>query len=103
MYPDYRYPPWGQKRKSGTFGKDVASAASIEPAPKKKKVKVLTHRPRYIEPATVPDFGGETSSSTEAEGPALTQRIEEPAAMPKADKIEEPRPKETKTSEILSP
>jgi hypothetical protein len=34
---------------------------------------------------------------------ALTQRIEEPAAMPKADKIEEPRPEETITSEILSP
>jgi hypothetical protein len=103
MYPDYRYPPRGQKRKSGSSGKDVASAASSEPAPKKKKVKVLTHRPHYIEPTTVPDFGGETSSATEAEGPALTQRIEEPAAMPKADKIEEPRPEETKTSEILSP
>jgi hypothetical protein len=71
--------------------------------PKKKKVKVLTHRPRYIEPAKVPDFGGETSSATEAEGPALTQRIVEPAAMPRADKIEEPRPEEIKTSEILSP
>jgi hypothetical protein len=103
MYPDYRYPPRGQKRKSGTSGKDVASATSIEPAPKKKKVKVLTHRPRYIEPATVPDFGGKTSSAVEAEGPALMQRVEEPAAMLKADKIEEPRPEETKTSEILSP
>jgi hypothetical protein len=102
MYPNYRYPPRGQKRKSGTSGKDVASAASSEPAPKEKKVKVLTHRQRYIESATVPDFGGDTSSATEAEGPALTQRIEEPAAMPKADKIEEPRPKETKTLEILS-
>jgi hypothetical protein len=103
MYPDYRYPPRGQKRKSGTSGKDVASAASSEPAPKKKKVKVLTHRLRYIEPATVPDFGGETSSATEAKRPALTQRIEELAALPKADKIEEPRPEETKTSGILSP
>jgi hypothetical protein len=65
MYPDYCYPPRGQKRKSGTSGKDVASAASSEPAPKKKKVKVLTHRPRYIEPATLPDFGFETSSATE--------------------------------------
>jgi hypothetical protein len=102
MYPDYRYPPRGQKRKSGTSGKDVASVASSEPAPKEKKVKVLTHRQRYIESATVPDFGDDTSSATEAEGPALTQRIEEPAAMPKADKIEEPRPKETKTLEILS-
>jgi hypothetical protein len=102
MYPDYRYPPRGQKRKSGTSGKDAASAASNEPTPKKKKVKVLTHWSRYIEPTTVPDFGGETSSA-EAKGLALTQRIEEPTAMPKADKIEEPRPEETKTSEILSP
>jgi hypothetical protein len=61
-------------------------------------VKVLTHRPRYIEPATVPDFGGETSSAAEAEEPALTQRIEEPAVMPKADKMEEPRPEDTKRS-----
>jgi hypothetical protein len=103
MYPNYRYPPRGQKRKSGTSGKDVASAALSEPAPKRKKVKVLTHRPRYIEPATVPEFGGKTSSATEAKRPALTQRIEEPAAMPKADKIEEPRTEETKTSEVLSP
>jgi hypothetical protein len=103
VYPDYRYPPWGQKRKGATSGKDVASAAPSEPAPKRKKVKVLTHLPRYIEPATVPEFGGETSSATEAKGPALTQRIEEPAAMPKADKIEELRTGETKTSEILSP
>jgi hypothetical protein len=72
MYPDYLYLPRGQKRKSGTSGKDVASAASSEPVPKKKKVKVFTHRPRYIEPAIVPDFGGETSLATEAEGPALT-------------------------------
>jgi hypothetical protein len=103
VYPNYRYPPRGQKRKGATSGKDVASAAPSEPAPKRKMVKVLTHRPRYIEPATVPEFGGETSSATEAKGSALTQRIEEPAAMPKADKIEEPRTEETKTSKILSP
>jgi hypothetical protein len=58
MYPDYRYPPRGQKRKSATSWKDVTSAAPSEPAPKRRKVKVLTHRPRYIEPATVPEFGG---------------------------------------------
>jgi hypothetical protein len=66
MYPDYRYPPQGQKRKIATSGKDVASAAPSEPAPKRKKVKVLTHRPCYIEPDTVPEFGGETSSATKA-------------------------------------
>jgi hypothetical protein len=66
-------------------------------------VKVLTHRPCYIEPAIVPEFGGETSSAIEAKGPVLTQRIEELAAMPKANKIEEPRTEGTKTSEVLSP
>jgi hypothetical protein len=114
VYPDYRYPPRGQKRKGATSGKDVASAASSEPAPKRKKVKVLTHRPCYIEPAIVPEFGGETSSATEAKEPApLTQKIEEPAAMPKApsaklaepksDNIEETRVKGTKILEVLSP
>jgi hypothetical protein len=28
-------------------------------------VKVLTHRPRYIEPTTVPEFGEGTSSTAE--------------------------------------
>jgi hypothetical protein len=66
-------------------------------------MKVLTHRLRYIEPAIVPEFGGETSSATKAEEPALTQRIEEPTTMPKINKIEEPRIEETKISEVLSP
>jgi hypothetical protein len=51
----------------------------------------------------VPEFGGETSLATEAKGPALTQRIEKPTTMPKADEIEEPRTEETKTSKVLSP
>jgi hypothetical protein len=72
VYPDYRYSPRGQKRKGATSGKAVASAASSEPTPKRKKLKVLTHRPLYIEPAIVPEFGGETSSAIEAKGPALT-------------------------------
>ena len=72
VYPDYRYPPRGQKRKGATSRKVVASAAPSEPAPKRKKVKVLTHRPRFIEPAIVPEFGGETSSATEAKEPTLT-------------------------------
>jgi hypothetical protein len=100
MYPNYRYPPRGQKRKNAPSGKDVASAALSEPAPKRKMMKVLTHRPRYIEPATVPEFGGETSSAIKAKEPALTQSIEEPAAMPKVDKIEEPKTEETKISEV---
>ena len=110
---DYRYPSRGQKRKSATSGKDDASAAPSEPAPKRKKVKVLTHRPRFIEPATVPEFGGETSSATEAKELALMQKTEEPAAMPKAslaklglskaDSIEETEVERSKILEVISP
>jgi hypothetical protein len=103
VYPDYRYPPRGQKRKGATSRKAATSAASSEPAPKRKKLKVLTHRPRYIEPAIVPEFGGETSSVIEAKGPALTQKIEESAAMSKNDKIEKSRIEGAKTLEVLSP
>jgi hypothetical protein len=103
MYPDYRYPLKGQKRKSVTSGKGGASVALSEAAPKRKRVKVLTHRPRFIEPASVPEFGGETSMATEAKKPALTRKNEESAATPKAEKIGEPRAEGTKTSEILSP
>jgi hypothetical protein len=47
-------------------------------------VKVLTHRSRYIEPDMVPEFGAGTSSATEIKEIVLTtQRIEEPAVMPK--------------------
>jgi hypothetical protein len=103
VYPDYRYPTRGQKRKYTASVKEVASAAPSEPAPKRKKMKVLTHWPRYIEPATAPEFVGETSSATEAKEPTLLSNIEEPAKMPEMEKIEEPRAEETKTSEILSP
>jgi hypothetical protein len=66
-------------------------------------MKVLTHQPRYIEPATMPEFVGETSSATEAKEPPLLSNIEGPARMPAMEKIEEPRAEETKISEILSP
>jgi hypothetical protein len=39
MYPDYRYPLRGQKRKGATSGKVAASAAPSEPASKRKKVE----------------------------------------------------------------
>src|SRR5690242_19320249 len=63
VYPDYHYRVRGQKRKG------TASAAPSEPTPKRKRVKVLTHRPRYIELATVPEFGSGTSSAPEAKEP----------------------------------
>jgi hypothetical protein len=102
VYPDYRYPARGQKRKN-TSTKETASAASSEPAPKRKRVKVLTHRPRYIEPTTVPKFVGETSSATEAKEPILLPKIEELAEVPATEKIEELGTEKAKTSEILSP
>jgi hypothetical protein len=113
MYPDYRYPSRGQKRKNATSGKDDASAAPSEPAPKSKKVKVLTHQLRFIEPAIVPEFGGETSLATEAKEPMITQKTEESAAMlkassaksyeSKATNIEEIAVEKTKTLEVISP
>jgi hypothetical protein len=103
VYPDYRYPIRGQKRKDTVSVKEVASAAPSEPAPKRKKMKVLTHRPHYIVPATMPEFVGETSLATEAKEPTPLQNIEEPAVMLEMEKMEEPRAEETKTSEILSP
>jgi hypothetical protein len=113
VYPDYRYPPRGQKRKGATSRKVVASAAPSEPAPKRKKLKVLTHRPCYIEPAIVPEFGGETSSVAIPKEPIPSQKAKEPATLPKAtsaklaepktDKAEESRIEGTKTLEVLSP
>jgi hypothetical protein len=110
VYPDYRYPARGQKRKSTTSTKETASTAPSEPAPKRKRVKVLTHRPRYIELATVPEFAGETSTATEAREPTSLPKIVELAEVPATEKKEEPRAEEVKISgeeakisEILSP
>jgi hypothetical protein len=103
VYPDYRYPTWGQKRKNTSSAKEIASAAPSEPAPKRKRVKVLRHQPRYIEPAIVPEYAGETSSATEAKEPTPLPNVEEPIIMPEMKKIEEPESTETRTYEILSP
>jgi hypothetical protein len=100
VYPDYRYPARGQKRKSAASAQETASAAPSEPAPKRQRVKVLTHRPRYIEPATVPEFAGETSSATEIKEPTSVPKIKEEASAEKAEKLSTEGPK---ILEILSP
>jgi hypothetical protein len=57
--------------------------------PKGKKIKVLTHRPRYIETAIVPKFGEETSSAAEAEPAAPTaQSAGELTIVPKVPIVE---------------
>jgi hypothetical protein len=109
VYPDYHYP----LRRQGKKRKSIASATTI--VPKGKKVKVLTHRPRYIEPAIVPEFGEGASSNAEArQATPIVQSIEEPIVVPKVptvgpaeakdDKAEEPQvEKIVKMPEILSP
>jgi hypothetical protein len=103
VYPGYCYSTRGQKRNNTSSTKEAASAAPSEPAPKRKRVKVLTHRPRYIEPATVPDFVGETSSAIEDKEPTPLPTIEESAEVPATKKIEELRAEDPKTSEVISP
>jgi hypothetical protein len=103
----------GKKRKA------AALAVPTKPVPKAtgKKMKVLTHRPRYIEPAVVPEFGGEASSAAESRAtvPPM-QRTKESAIILKVpsvelvetkvdkDKAEKSKTEEiTKMPEILSP
>jgi hypothetical protein len=83
--------------------------------PKGKKVKVLTHRPRYIEPAVVPEFGEGTSSTTEVRQAAIAMQSTEESivvskvptvglAEAKDDTTEEPKlEKIVKMAEIPSP
>jgi hypothetical protein len=110
VYLDYHYPLRGQEKKR----KIAASAIAAEP--KAKKMKVLTHRPRYIEPVMVPKFGTGTSSAAEAkQADPIAQSAEEltvaepkvPTVGPtkaKDDKAEEPQvEKVIKVPEILSP
>jgi hypothetical protein len=113
VYPDYRYPLRGQGKKR----KAATSATPDEPVPKGKKLKVLTHRPRYIEPALIPEFGeGASSAAKIKEIVPPAQRTEEPAIMLKLpsvelvetkadkDKAEGSKIEEiAKMSEILSP
>ena len=46
--------------------KRKTAASAISAVPKGKKIKVLTHRPRYIETATMPKFDEGASSTAEA-------------------------------------
>jgi hypothetical protein len=83
--------------------------------PKSKKVKVLTHRSRYIEPAVVPEFGaGSTSAAEATQTASIIESVEEPTVMPKmhtvkavedkVDKAEEPKVEEIiRMPKILSP
>jgi hypothetical protein len=52
-------------------------------------LKVLTHRPGYIEPAVIPEFGeGASSAAKTKETVPPAQRTEEPAIMTKLHSVE---------------
>jgi hypothetical protein len=86
VYPDYCYPlrGRGKKRKTAASARTSALATPDESALKSKKLKVLTHRPHYIEPAVVHEFGGETPSTAKPKEPiSPMQKAEDLAIMPK--------------------
>jgi hypothetical protein len=88
VYPDYSYP----SRKHGKKRRVATSAISA--VPKGKKIKVLTHRPRYIETAILPKLGEGTSSTAEVEQPAPATPKEELTGLskvPAAGPVETPR------------
>jgi hypothetical protein len=96
VYPDYRYPLRGQEKKR----KIVASVTPAEHEPKSRKVKVLTHQPRYIEPSAMSEFGAGSTSAVEATQTALiTQSAEEPTVMPKTHAVEPVKDKVDKAEE----
>jgi hypothetical protein len=91
VYPDYCYP----SRKQGK--KRKAAASAISDTPKGKKMKVLTHQPRYIETAKVPKLAEGTSSIAKPEYPtpvgAKGESVEVPKTMgqEKAESAEAPK------------
>jgi hypothetical protein len=95
VYPDYHYPLQGQGKKRKT------ATSAIAAVPRSKKVKVLTHRPRYIEPVVVPEFGEGTSSAAEAKQAApIVQSAEEPIVVPKVPTV---RPAEARDDKAEEP
>jgi hypothetical protein len=92
----------GKKRKAAT--------SAISATPKDKKIKVLTHQPRYIETPRVPKLAEGTSSAIELEYPAPAAAKGESAEVPKAmgqekaKTVEVPkRPTEAKEKTIKEP
>jgi hypothetical protein len=95
VYPDYHYPLRGQEKKR------KVAASAIVAEPKGKNMKVLTHRPRYIEPAVVPKFGAGTSSAAEAKQAApIVQSTKEPTIVLKVPTVGPVKAKDDKAEEL---
>jgi hypothetical protein len=72
--------------------------------PKGKKIKVLTHQPRYIETATVPKLGEGTSSTAKARHIELSKMPMAEPAEAKEEAAKKPELEKTIVlPEILSP
>lgn len=104
VYPDYCYPSrkQGKKRKAAT--------SAIFATPKGKKIKVLTHRPRYIETARVPKLAEGASSAAEPKYPAPASikgestEVSKVTGQEKAESAEAPkRPVEAKEKTVEEP
>lgn len=63
VYPDYCYSLRGQGVKRKIVVSRKVAASTITAELKGKKMKVLTHRSRYIEPVVIPEFGEGASSA----------------------------------------
>jgi hypothetical protein len=89
VYRDYCYPLRGQWVKRRVSASRKAASSVITTDPKGKKMKVLTHRPRYIEPAAIPKFDEGASLATKGKGTIPpVQRTEELAPVPKLPSVE---------------
>jgi hypothetical protein len=74
------------------------TTTSTKHVPKSKKIKVLTHRPRYIEPVVVPEFGARSTPAAEAtQATSITQSAKEPTVMPKTHTVKAVEDKVDKT------
>jgi hypothetical protein len=76
VYPDYCYPSRKHRKKR------KAAASAISTTPKVKKVKVLTHRLRYIETTKVPKLAEGPSSAIEPSYPTIAEARVESAEEP---------------------
>jgi hypothetical protein len=86
VYPDYCLPAQKQGRK-----RKVAISTSTG-APKMKKIKVLTRRPRCIETTDVPKLierGGNYPLATETASAMPIEAIPDPAREPESEKVAE--------------
>ena len=83
VYPNYCYP----SRKQGKKRKTATSVTSS--APRSKKVKVLTHRPKRIETAEVPKLIEGSASISEPSRFVLVKAKTGPAEEPKLKKAAE--------------